>query len=92
MKTDGSEILADVIPGDAEVSALAHIKKMGWAPVACAANRPVCLWCQNELLQPFSDTVGAARLVGTHWKTLILNKFRKAPSGDAFTGARSFAW
>ncbi|MFB7222260.1 DNRLRE domain-containing protein [Streptomyces sp. NPDC056227] len=92
MKTDGSEILADVIPGDAEVSALAHIKKMGWTPVAGAANRPVCPWCQNELFQPFSDTVGAARLVGTHWKTVILNKFRKTPSGDALTGARSFAW
>ncbi|MFF8842160.1 DNRLRE domain-containing protein [Streptomyces sp. NPDC015127] len=92
MKTDGSEILADVIPGDAEVSALAHIRKMGWTPVAGAANRAVCPWCQNELFQPFNDSVGPARLVGTHWKTVILNKFRKTPSGAQLTGARAFAW
>ncbi|WP_406421978.1 hypothetical protein OH809_14645 [Streptomyces sp. NBC_00873] len=58
MKMDGSEILADVIPGDAEASALAHIKKMGWTPVARAANRPVCpcarTSCSNRSATPWA--------------------------------------
>ncbi|MFF7213164.1 LamG-like jellyroll fold domain-containing protein [Streptomyces sp. NPDC008238] len=86
------EVMADRVAGDAETSALAHIKDKGWTPVAGAANRPICPWCQNSLFKPFSEKVGAARLVGPSDPTRILNKYASTPAGSQLTGRSQFVW
>lgn len=88
----GGEEMADRTAGDAETSALDHIRSKNWTPVAGAANRPVCPWCQNSLFDSFSDSVGAARLVGPSDGTAILGRIRSAPGGGRLTGQSQFVW
>ncbi|WP_143765196.1 DUF6531 domain-containing protein [Catenulispora acidiphila] len=65
-----NEIRADPFDGDAEVTALNHIRTNGWTPLGGAASRPCCPWCQNSLVHtPFSDTVGPAKLIGPESRT-----------------------
>jgi hypothetical protein len=85
------EVMADRMAGDAEVSALNTIKDRGWTPIAGAANRPVCPWCQNTLFDDFSPTVGPARLVGPATPTRI-NGIRSTPGGTPLLGQSEFVW
>ena len=43
---------------DAEATGLAYIKKQGWKPLAGGASRPICPWCQNEILDAGGKLVG----------------------------------
>ncbi|MBM9509487.1 hypothetical protein ITX44_34055 [Streptomyces sp. KK5PA1] len=70
---DGEE-MSDRVAGDAETSALSHIRSQGWTPIAGASNRPVCPWCQNALFDSFSKSVGPARSVGPSDGTAILGR------------------
>ncbi|WP_134656329.1 DNRLRE domain-containing protein [Streptomyces sp. H23] len=88
----GNEEMADRVAGDAETSALNHIRDRKWTPVAGAANRPVCPWCQNTLFDPFNSSVGPARLVGPSDPTAILRRIRSAPDGSKLTGQSQFIW
>ncbi|MFI8421199.1 RHS repeat-associated core domain-containing protein [Streptomyces sp. NPDC085479] len=90
----GSEVMADKFAGDAEVSALNFIRNQGWSPIAGAANRPVCPWCQNALFDPFSGTVGPAQLVGPRDPTQFKNvgDFRSAQVGGRLHGESRFIW
>ncbi|GAA1995739.1 polymorphic toxin-type HINT domain-containing protein [Catenulispora subtropica] len=86
------EIPADRMAGDAEATALDYIKRQGWTPIAGAANRPVCPWCQNALFDDFSASIGPARMVGPWSATRIGNSMRTAPDGTQLMGRSQFVW
>ena len=88
----GDEVAADRMAGDAEVSALDFIRRKGWTPIAGAANRPICPWCQNELFDDFSASIGPARLVGPWDPTRIGSSIRKSPDGMPLVGRSQFVW
>ncbi len=85
------EVMADKFNGDAEMTALNYIQNQGWTPLAGAANRPVCPWCQNTLFDPFSSSVGPARLVGPSDRTAIGN-IRSGQIGGRLMGQSQFVW
>ena len=93
-----NEIPAMAVDGDAEVTALATIRANGWTPLGGAASRPVCPWCQNELFEPFSATVGGVQLRGPFDFTQIKMRPGKGgtiashPLGGRLSGQSQFTW
>ncbi|MCX4688597.1 HINT domain-containing protein [Kitasatospora purpeofusca] len=43
---------------DAELTALEHIDKMGWTPVAAGASRNICAWCEDAIRARGGTLVG----------------------------------
>jgi hypothetical protein len=57
------EVEAELLPEDAplhdaEIKALAYIRKQGWKPLAGGTSRPICPWCENAIRGQNGELVG----------------------------------